>query len=915
MLKYKINIKNLNNDGVEKINCESLFLSPDGTFLSGITSCEYGLMDGQTIFVHEEGTEIYNESTISIEKVTRRGYIIIDQKYKVETFDNGLSGFTFVDGNTYISDSDTLTLSSPYYGGEGEDNIKLNNDSIKDGYITIPTKYYVENGKLFINNVHYEVDFEANDAPFILLLINGQTNKKYINDCKFPQDIENVIKFVIKKKPNYPIVIDGASPTKQFRYIIFNNTNDITSKLYLDWTENGEWVLKGMVWDENDSCFKPKTINSQFIVFDEDMDYLSHNGIVYKIQYEWKNTLCGTHLHLYADSSSLNFVDGQTILATPCGKSNKKTLYLESDGSENEYVLYNGIKYDVQNVEYIKYGDKSYVFHETDEYWGNSGNTRTEINVSILSKLTRKDVIQKYGYILINDIPLLMVLAHDKNESIVAYPMNDSINKRYEGYYGRYVEIDNIHYDVQDKDYIIINDYIPLQLYIEKVVNGNQLRCSIKSDVMDNEGYVQALSTHGLYRFELENTLFNYEGLKQFPTHSIGYSLPSYNIYKPTNNINIPIVLSSYVGINLHQEYTVQEQFFGVEEDKVINRVVDMEKDVYYPVTMNNDVILSEVDEIIFDLHFRTRTLTDWQLMDDSQNRSYNILDYYKWEEEDSNLKAEFYCSCATYQPSDLVGFLGFNNNDVFYQKSKIGNSFLRISFYNGKNPFNSDLLHTATVFMDEGSLYKKYIDNMQNEGTYMSVGEMETEKDRIWSDRISVLYEPLKNHSTIEFDESKRLSSRFIIKNMFEAAESSEGFYLYLFKNFSQGLREQTIYMGVQFNHAGVGKTLNMMQPFTYDGERRLRMLDLSNSSERELLAKGCPLNELYDHLFIEIKVKYDFDKQKYVYYLPSWLVDTQNPSQMHFNLYEVKIADESNVSELKTEENDEENSKENIS
>ena len=905
MLKYKINIKNLNNDGVEKIKCESLFLSPDGTFLSGITSCEYGLMDGQTIFVHEEGTEIYNESTISIEKVTRRGYIVIEQKYKVEKFDNGLSGFTFVDGNTYISDNDTVTLTSPYY--YGEEDIEL-----KDNFITIPTKYYVENGKLFINNVHYDVDFEANDEPYISLLISGQTKNITIKECKFPQDIENVIKFVIKKKPNYPIVIDGASPTKQFRYIIFNNTNDITSKLYLDWTENGEWVLKGMVWDENDSCFKPQTINSQFIDFDEDMDYLTYNEITYKIQYEWKNTLCGTHLHLYADSSSLNFVDGQTILAIPCRKNNTKILYLESDG----YVMYNGIKYDVQNVEYIKYNDKSYVFHETDEYWGNTRDTSiTEINASISSKLENGDTIQKYGYILVNDVPLLMVLVHDKNESIVAYPMNDSINKRYEGYYGRYVEIDNIRYDVLDNDSIIIDDYMPFKLYVEKVMNGNQLRCSINSDIMDNEGYIQALSTHGLYRFELENTLFNYEGLKKFPTHSVGYSLPIYNIYKPINNINIPITLSSYVGINLHQEYVVQEHFFGVEEDKAINRGVDMEKDVYYPVTMNNDVILSEVDEIIFDLHFRTRTLTDWQLMDGSQNRSYNILDYYKWGEGDSNLKAEFSGSCATYQPSDLVGFLGFNNNDVFYQKSKIGKSFLRISFYNGKNPFNSDLLHTATVFMDEGSLYKKYIDNMQNEGTYMSVGEMETEKDRIWSDRISVLYEPLKNHSTIEFDESKRLSSRFIIKNMFEAAESSEGFYLYLFKNFSQGLREQTIYMRIQFNHAGIGKTLNMMQPFTDDGEGHLRMLDLANSSERELLAKGCPLNELYDHLFIEIKVKYDFDKQKYVYYLPSWLVDTQNPSQMHFNLYEVKIADESNVSELKIEENDEENSKENIS
>ena len=51
----------------------------------------------------------------------------------------------------------------------------------------------------------------------------------------------------------------------------------------------------------------------------------------------------------------------------------------------------------------------------------------------------------------------------------------------------------------------------------------------------------------------------------------------------------------------------------------------------------------------------------------------------------------------------------------------------------------------------------------------------------------------------------------------------------------------------------------------------------------------------------------------RKFVYYLPSWLVDEDNLNQMHFNLYELKIADESNVSVIQRKPN-EEDTEENI-
>lgn len=76
-------------------------------------------------------------------------------------------------------------------------------------------------------------------------------------------------------------------------------------------------------------------------------------------------------------------------------------------------------------------------------------------------------------------------------------------------------------------------------------------------------------------------------------------------------------------------------------------------------------------------------------------------------------------------EASDLVGLLGFTNNDVYYQKSKIGKSFLRFSYYDSIDPQNQTLLATSTVFMDEHSLFKKYIDNSRkNVNIYKTISE-----------------------------------------------------------------------------------------------------------------------------------------------------------------------------------------------
>lgn len=980
MLKYKINLKQVSNDNVELIECHTLCLAQDGSFISGITSSDYGLVDGQKVFVNEDGTNYFDDYKISLEKVTIQGYVVVRQNYKIEKYKNGYVGFKFIDGNIYVFENDkTLTLDSIYNGGD--EMLEYTGQT----EISIYTRYFVENGKVYINGEYYDVDFYEENPQ---IEIRNYTDKLDVYDIdrikfedktetEFDTDVESdvnaigeengeskenkpsffktidVVKFIINKKENYPITIDNISCTRKFMYIKYPSNSETSHKYYLEKNYSGDsknkWELKGFIYDNDNKTYRYDTLStlSGFeINVDDVFEYVKVNGEQYKIYNEWKNTTRGNKLHVYANSSDLTYSVGQTILVHKLNASHTERIDVDTLDGGIKSVKYNGIIYytpidentkETKKLTYVDYFGEKLLFNESLENWG--------INSSISTEFPSAD---KYGFILVNDMPLLMYISDGEARTMDDYSNNPSVSGIWTDTFDtieyEYIEIDNIKHIIKNtprNEYIELFDSLPIKLLIEDIHSGNQLRCSILSESYDNSDMMYMLSiNYSDFLFELENEIFNSAATSIAPNSERGYAIPIYNIYKPIDTINIPILLSNYNGTNLHQEFVVDNMFFGVEEQKAINPSIDMEKDIYYPITIDDNDNITEVDEIIFDLHFRTRTIDDWKVVSDNNitfkdkdgnevgavKCNYNILDYYDWSSGNTSelipqIHDDYISKFKKYQPSDLLYFLGFTDDDIFYQKNKVGKSFLRLSFYNGNNPNTSDLLYTSTVFMNEGSLYKKFLDYSQGGGKYMSVKEVENVNKRINNSIISVSYDTYEKYDKgdgvvsdkFTCDESKRLSSRFTIKNMFECAESSEGFYLYLFKNFSQGLREQTIYMRVQFNHAGVGKTINFTQPFKEDENKDKFMLEFP--TDIDILKSGCTLNKLYENLFIEIKVKYDFDLRKFVYYLPSWLVDKDNLNQMHFNLYELKIADESNVGVIKKKtQTNEEDTEENI-
>ena len=198
-------------------------------------------------------------------------------------------------------------------------------------------------------------------------------------------------------------------------------------------------------------------------------------------------------------------------------------------------------------------------------------------------------------------------------------------------------------------------------------------------------------------------------------------------------------------------------------------------------------------------------------------------------------------------ETSDLIGYLNFTDKDIFYKKKKVSQSFARLSFYTSKDPLTQKLLYYSTVFLDSSMLYGKYLKQYK----YIQENGLEVSATN-------------KNAMVVLCDDnsvSARLDTKMVITNEYDRTKSSEGFNLYLFEsdtniNLDEN-GERTIYMKVEFNHAGNGKTIPMMAwPKGSDGGYTPLTVD-----------------NFFDSLYIPIKLSY-FNK-RYVYYIPDAFKD----------------------------------------
>lgn len=297
---------------------------------------------------------------------------------------------------------------------------------------------------------------------------------------------------------------------------------------------------------------------------------------------------------------------------------------------------------------------------------------------------------------------------------------------------------------------------------------------------------------------------------------------------------------------HMYQENAVRNLFTKKIKEAVVDNapIIDMEKVKFAPYYVSGDTKLS-ISALTFNLHFRCREDLEesWRYVNEDYpiwNTIYDYSSITNGENEDEVNK------------SDMLYFLGFTDNDVQNQKAKIKKSFLRLSFYDSKDSLTQKLLYYSTIFMDSGELFGKYV----------------KAKDELRRNGESTDNVVLNSKDSI----NNRLDCKFIVRDEYYTEKSSEGFNIYYFPSdviLSEN-SEKTIYMKVEFNHAGFGRTI----PFI-----------AVNNGQNNL-----SLDEYIDCLYIELKLKYIDGKYMYLVEDTDKTIDINNAT-ITFNLFEPKL------------------------
>lgn len=363
---------------------------------------------------------------------------------------------------------------------------------------------------------------------------------------------------------------------------------------------------------------------------------------------------------------------------------------------------------------------------------------------------------------------------------------------------------------------------------------------------------------------------------------------------KHMTSINIPI--QQVFSTDMYKDEIIKEKFIDVETKKAINEYVEMEKDVYHPVVLNNGEFVN-VKEIRFNLHFREHRNDEWIADPDSFWNGTYINNGEITLMNDANAEQYGYYSYSQKdKQSDLLSYLNFSNNDVRFQKNVIKKSFLRLSFYDSPRQTDQQLLQFSTIFMDCGKLFGKYGRNFLRPSSYSHLsltsdeGETKSGLDGIRVDR-----EPYNIRKTDDENiEDYRLSSQFSVKDRYSSLSSSDGFYLYLWKDNDLGFTPSDIYLKVEFNHAGYGRTIPFMMPFKKSGGIKSFQEILNDWNEKENSDGKYGIRQYLRYSYIHFKYKYDKDTQRHIYYLDNdqyGNISLDNGNVLNINLWEAKV------------------------
>jgi len=368
------------------------------------------------------------------------------------------------------------------------------------------------------------------------------------------------------------------------------------------------------------------------------------------------------------------------------------------------------------------------------------------------------------------------------------------------------------------------------------------------------------------------------------------------SITNSENGVNFEIPLSNDFAVGLQQNDSLNNSYLDEVKENSINKVVNYEKYLFYPAYLtttlkftggyfidNKGVLrlgyqpkIDDLDDYVRDVNKITFHLYLKHREHDSNNDygSWNSSDEYYWNrwdgETESDGKKKTSNKLSTKKNGDLLGCLGFNDEDVLYQKNALKKSFLRISIYDSPYRQTQKLLYYATLFFDTNELYNKY-NYLAN--TYT----IKDGQQRVYQ---------IEDRTTMPIThDDEKLTATFTCTSKDDTSACSDGFYLYLFNTIVDSNKATQLYMKVEFNNAKYGKTVVLTNPRVRKGTditlNDQLTLDYNNGNndfptDYEVTSGSgdnsyVDIAKLYDDLYIPIFVRYNSKKNRYEWYIAS--------------------------------------------
>ena len=201
--------------------------------------------------------------------------------------------------------------------------------------------------------------------------------------------------------------------------------------------------------------------------------------------------------------------------------------------------------------------------------------------------------------------------------------------------------------------------------------------------------------------------------------------------------INIPITLESQ---EIGQAELIQTKFVDVQVENAINPIIDYDKVRFIPIDTNNKDLITI---------------------------SYNL-----------NLTGS-----TDYKA------IGFDDNDIKYEKSAFTESFLDLAFFDSDNPMTQRLIGFTTIF------------SKLNDNDFLGT---EPQQIQTYGSVIGIPGQPVPAHD---------VKLHFTVKNpILKPMGFSEGYYLYDYRDELQIGESKYLYMRASFKNAKTGKSTNLM-------------------------------------------------------------------------------------------------------